>query len=79
MIAGWGELMFRFSDSPRVNLHRGPITFRVGMNSLIVMVEHTMEVDPFARAVFAFHNRKCDRIKLLLYDRAGFWLLASGC
>jgi transposase len=28
-----------------------------------------------ARAVYAFRNRKCDRIKLLLYERTGFWLL----
>jgi transposase len=25
--------------------------------------------------VFAFHNRRRDRIKLLLYDRSGFWLM----
>ncbi|WP_414629630.1 IS66 family insertion sequence element accessory protein TnpB [Burkholderia thailandensis] len=45
------------------------------MNSLVTLVEQSMQLDPLARAVFAFHNRKRDRVKLLLYDRAGFWLL----
>ncbi|WP_240462177.1 IS66 family insertion sequence element accessory protein TnpB [Burkholderia sp. Nafp2/4-1b] len=39
------------------------------------MVEQAMQLDPLARAVFGFHNRKRDRVKLLLYDRAGFWLM----
>lgn len=25
--------------------------------------------------MYAFRNRKCDWIKLLLYERTGFWLL----
>ncbi|WP_415869151.1 IS66 family insertion sequence element accessory protein TnpB [Burkholderia ubonensis] len=39
------------------------------------MVEQLMQLDPLARAVFGFYNRKRDRVKLLLYDRAGFWLM----
>ncbi|KWF80479.1 transposase [Burkholderia diffusa] len=67
--------MFRFDTDLRVSLHRGPIDFRAGLNTLVMMVEQSMQLDPFARAVFAFHNRKRDRVKLLLYDRAGFWLM----
>lgn len=67
--------MFHFDDDLRVYLHREPIDFRAGMNSQIVMVEQTMQLDPFARAVFAFRNRKGDRVKLLFYDRAGFCLM----
>jgi transposase len=67
--------MFRLDAHLRVYLHREPIDFRAGMNSLVTLVEQTMQLDPFSRAVFAFHNRGRDRIKLLLYDRSGFWLL----
>ncbi|WP_334037660.1 IS66 family insertion sequence element accessory protein TnpB [Burkholderia gladioli] len=67
--------MFRFDADLRVYLHREPIDFRAGLNTLVTMVEHAMHLDPLARAVFAFHNRKRDRVKLLLYDRAGFWLM----
>ncbi|WP_071764636.1 IS66 family insertion sequence element accessory protein TnpB [Burkholderia ubonensis] len=34
-----------------------------------------MQLYPLAGAVFGFHNRKRDRVKLLLYDWAGFWLI----
>jgi transposase len=68
-------LMFRLAADVRVYLHREPIDFRAGMNSLVTIVEQAMDLDPFSRAVFAFHNRSRDRIKLLLYDRSGFWLL----
>ena len=67
--------MFRLGDDLQVYLHREPIDFRAGINSLAVMVQETMTLDPFAPAVFAFCNRRCDRIKLLVYDRTGFWLL----
>ncbi|WP_175658672.1 IS66 family insertion sequence element accessory protein TnpB, partial [Burkholderia oklahomensis] len=30
---------------------------------------------PFARAVYVFRNKRADRIKLLLWERNGFWLL----
>jgi transposase len=67
--------MFRLDSDARVYLHREPIDFRAGMNSLVTLVEQSMQLDPFSRSVFAFHNRRRDRIKLLLYDRSGFWLM----
>ena len=67
--------MLRFADDLRVYLHREPVDFRCGINTLAAVVENSMRLDPLARAVYAFRNRKCNRIKLLLYERTGFWLL----
>ena len=67
--------MFRLDADVQVYLHREPIDFRAGLNSLVTLVERSMQLDPFARAVFAFHNRARNRVKLLLYDRTGFWML----
>jgi len=67
--------MFRLAADLRVYLHREPIDFRAGINSLASLVEQSMGLDPFQRAVFGFCNRRCDRIKLLIYDRSGFWML----
>lgn len=58
-----------------VYLHREPIDFRVGINSLAVLVQETMALDPFAPAVCAFCNRRRDRVKLLFFDRSGFVLI----
>lgn len=55
--------MFRFDVDLQIYLHREPIDFRAGINSLVTLVEQSMLLDPLARAVFAFHNRKRDRVK----------------
>ncbi|ARO32632.1 IS66 family insertion sequence transposase domain-containing protein (plasmid) [Rhizobium sp. NXC14] len=49
--------MFRLGADLKVYLHREPIDFRAGINSLAVLVQETMALDPFAPAVFAFCNR----------------------
>lgn len=67
--------MFRLAADAQVYLHREPIDFRAGINSLAVLVEETMGVDPFVPAVFAFCNRRRDRMKLLFFDRSGFVLV----
>ncbi|WP_258897481.1 IS66 family insertion sequence element accessory protein TnpB [Burkholderia glumae] len=67
--------MFRLDAELRVYLHRDAIDFRAGINSLVMLVEQSLQLDPFARAIFAFRNRKRNRVKLLLYERTGFWLM----
>src|SRR3954466_1195103 len=67
--------MFRLGGDLQVYLHREPIDFRAGINSLAVLVQETMALDPFAPAVFAFCNRRRDRVKLLFFDRSGFVLI----
>lgn len=67
--------MFRLDADLKVYLHREAIDFRNGINGLATLVEQSMGQDPFVRAAYAFRNRSCNRIKLLIYDRTGFWLL----
>ena len=67
--------MFRLSADIQVYLHRDPVDFRAGIDSLAMLVEQSMALDPFARAVFAFCNRRKDRVKLLFFDRSGFVLI----
>lgn len=67
--------MFRFEETLKVYLHRDPVDFRKSINGLSALVEQSLALDPFARAVYVFRNRRADRIKLLGWDRNGFWLL----
>ncbi len=57
--------MFRLAADVQVYLHREAIDFRIGINGLAILVEQAMHLDPFRRAVFAFCNRRRDRIRLL--------------
>ena len=71
----WGIAMFRLAEDLRVYLHRDPIDFRRGINSLAILVEQSMGLNPFERAAFAFCNRRRTRMKLLFFDRSGFVLV----
>ena len=67
--------MFRFDAGLKVYLHREAVDGRKNINGLALLVEGQLGLDPFAPAVYVFSNRRRDRIKLLLWDRNGFWLL----
>ncbi len=67
--------MFRFDANLRVYLHREAVDGRLGINGLVALIEQSMRLDPFAHAVFVFHNRRSNRARLVLYDRSGFWLM----
>jgi len=67
--------MFRLGAELKVYVHREAIDFRKSINGLSALVEQALGLDPFARAVYVFRNRRADRIKLLLWERNGFWLL----
>ncbi|MGI9134911.1 MAG: IS66 family insertion sequence element accessory protein TnpB [Rhodoferax sp.] len=67
--------MFELNASRVVYLHRDAIDFRKNINGLASLVEHGLGMNVFASAVFVFGNRRRDRIKILGWDRNGFWLL----
>ena len=69
--------MFRFDPGLRVYLHRDPVDGRKAINGLALLVEQELGLDPFAPALFVFSNRRRDRVKILLWERNGFWLLAK--
>ena len=67
--------MFRLDEGLKVYLHRDPIDFRLNINGLALLVEQALGLDPFAACVYVFGNRRRNRVKILGWDRNGFWLL----
>ncbi len=59
----------------RIHLCRQPVDFRKAHDGLFAIVQNEFRVDPFSGDLFLFFNRARDRIKLLLWDGNGFWLL----
>jgi transposase len=69
--------MFRLDPALKVFLHRDLVDGRKNIDGLAALVEQGLGLDlnPFARAVYVFSNKRRDRIELLLWDRTGFWLM----
>lgn len=57
-----------------VYLACGHTDMRKSIDSLAVLVKSEFALDPFSPALFVFCNRQRDRLKILFWDRNGFWL-----
>jgi len=62
------------NDLPTVYLCRDIVDFRKGIQGLAVLVEGTLELDPFSEKMFVFCNRKRDKVKILYWERNGYCL-----
>ena len=65
--------MIRWGDVP-VYVHRQPMDFRKFINGLSVLVQESMALDVFSGALFVFDSRSRDKIKILYWDKTGFFL-----
>ena len=58
----------------RIFLRPGTTDLRKAVNGLSVIVQETMEQDPFSGSVFLFCNRERKLLKAVYWDKTGFWL-----
>ena len=68
--------MLTFSHSLKICLVAGVTDMRCGFDGLSAIVSGSLELDPLDGSLFVFANRKRDRLKILYFERGGFWLLA---
>ena len=66
--------MLSIPSSIRILLARDAVDCRKSHDGLLALVRAAFGDDPFDGSLFVFLNRRRDRVKLLQWDRDGFWL-----
>ena len=66
--------MLTLSGRVRIFAAVGPVDFRRGIDGLLAIVRDSFGDNAFASDLFVFFNRRRDRVKVLQWDRNGFWL-----
>ena len=61
----------------RVFVAAGATDLRQSFDTLAGRVREAMGRDPLSGDLFVFSNRRRDRIKVLFWDRSGYWLCAK--
>lgn len=51
-----------------------PVDLRKSIDGLALAVESSLGASPLSGSVYVFFNRGGDKVKLLWWDRHGFWL-----
>lgn len=67
--------MLSLPTSVRIYLARGATDMRKAIDGLAAVTKTVLEQDPLSGHLFVFCNRRRDRIKILYWERSGFWLL----
>jgi IS66 Orf2 like protein len=58
--------MFRLHDELKVYVHRDAVDFRKSIHGLAAIVEQSMKLDPYARAVHVFSNQRRHMLDALI-------------
>jgi transposase len=61
--------------SVRIFIGSTPIDMRKSIDGLHAIVKDELGEDPYSGHLFVFVSRRCDRVKILLFDRGGFVLV----
>jgi transposase len=70
-------LSFPPSSLVRVFIGREPIDMRKGIDGLVGLVINRVQEDPQSGHLFVFFNRGRNRMKALIWDRSGYWMLVK--
>jgi transposase len=67
--------MLSFTGSLKVFVAVEPIDMRKGFEGLYGAVTEKLKADARSGALFAFTNKRRTRLKLIYWDKTGFWLI----
>ena len=67
--------MLTLPSAVRIFACADPVDLRRGFDGLAALVRDVFGDDPLSGHLFVFRNRRADRVKILYWERDGFWLL----
>lgn len=69
--------MIAFPVSQRIFVRKQFCDMRLGFEGLSNITRNEFKQDPCSGDLFVFLNRKRNRLKILVWDHGGFWLLCK--
>ena len=67
--------MLSLPPSVKIFVARQPTDMRKAFDGLSAMVTDVIRLDPLSGHLFVFINKRRNRMKVLWWDRGGYWLL----
>lgn len=64
--------MLSLPPSVRLFVATQPVDGRKGVDSLMVLVRDVFRHDPLGGHLFVFFSKRCDRVRIVYWDRNGF-------
>jgi transposase len=61
--------------SVRILIGSTPIDMRKSIDGLLAIVQQELQEDAYSGHLFVFVSRRCDRVKILAWDKGGFVLV----
>lgn len=69
--------MLALGSGRTIYLAAGSTDLRKSFDTLGALVRQQLRLDPLEGQLFVFCNKRCNRIKILFWDRTGFWVCAK--
>lgn len=69
--------MLNIGTGAKIFLVAGVTDMRKSFDTLAAVVRSVIHDDPLSGHLFVFCNRRRDRLKVLLWEESGFWLMAK--
>jgi len=66
--------MIPITNTHKIYVACQPVDFRRGIDGYAALCRSQLQLNPFSGHCFIFRNKRRTAIKILLYDRTGFWL-----
>ena len=67
--------MLTIPRSVRIFIGSTPIDMRKSIDGLLAIVQQELQEDAYSGHLFVFVSRRCDRVKILAWDKGGFMLV----